>query len=168
MGSRYLRFGSCCSGPPGHRFISCGTWVRLLQLMESSWTRDQTCVPHIGKLLTTAPPGKSVNFFFKVKLPAVSLLCYFLKSISNSYAWRLLTPFLLTIFKVESHSRKCEWFSRINKAPSYTFYPHCWLNRPNTVLRWFAVVVELLSSIWLFSTPWTVAHQAPLHGSWEI
>ena len=125
MGSRYLRFSSSCSGTPEHRLISCGTWVRLLQLVEPSRTRDQTCVPHVGRqLFTTAPLGKS-NFCSKVKLAAVSLLCYFLKSICNSHAWRLLTPFLLTIFKVEAHSRKREWFSRINKTPSYTFYPHC-------------------------------------------
>ena len=27
---------------------------------------------------------------------------------------------------------------------------------------WFVVVVELLTHVWLFMTPWTVAHQAPL------
>ena len=31
----------------------------VLQLVESSWTRDQTHVPLLeGRLLTTGPPGK--------------------------------------------------------------------------------------------------------------
>ena len=169
MGSRYLRFSSCCSEAPEHRLSSCGTWVRLPEACEI--LPDQGPNPRpptlAGKLFTTAPLGKSVHFSFKVKLAVVSLLCYFLISICNSHTWRLLTPFLLTIFQVELHFRKLEWSSRINKAPSYTFYPHCWLTHPNTVLRWFAVV-DSLSSVWLFSTPWTVAHYVPLHGSSEI
>ena len=37
-----------------------------------------------------------------------------------------------------------------------------WMSCGASYQVWFAVVVQLLSHVFIFATPWTVAHQAPL------
>ena len=47
-----------------HSAQYCGAWAQLLHstYVESSWTRDRTHVPGIGRrILITVPPGKSLN-----------------------------------------------------------------------------------------------------------
>ena len=61
IGSRHRGFSSCNSQDLGHRLL----WLWCMgfscpQHVESSWTRDRTCVPCFGRrILSTVPPGKS-------------------------------------------------------------------------------------------------------------
>ena len=54
------------------------------------------------------------------------------------------------------------WLYFIYKLFPSKFSSAAWFNYLFLFLILLAVVVQLLSRVWLFVTPWTVAHQAPL------
>ena len=85
------------------------------------------------------------------------------QGLSHSVIW------LLRLFKLPLIQNKVQWICSI-KIPSLQVTAtkasdgttSDTLSKPHFNKTWVCIYAQLLSHVWLFVTPWTVAHQAPL------
>ena len=96
MGSGHAgcgRTGSEYTGSGHTGFSSCGTWPWLPhpQHVESSQTRDQTCVPCISRRILIDCTTREVPPFLSYTLGTVNNINFFLKQVSFNPWMRLYT-----------------------------------------------------------------------------
>ena len=98
-GSRCVGFSSCGMRAPEHRLSSCGSRAQLLHISSvapwhvgSSWTRDRTCIPCIGRRILNHCATREVSYpYFYTKFSSLlSGLTFFFWLCHE--AFRILVP----------------------------------------------------------------------------
>ena len=121
-------------------------WKDSLEQKEASKsvTKLPKCRTPMKNFLPTAPNAKTWTYSF-----FVINLC----SLKGNYIWKILQFVSFPHYSIYIMVNKTPSFQRKQRFPKF----------PDSLLRKFVVfVIQLLSRVWLITTPWTAACQASL------